>query len=408
VLCAPPAASATFYVRASGDDGNDGLTASTALRTITRAAEMAVGRRNHTIYVGAGHYREGNIGPAGSGPPGMPLAFVADWDGSRTGDAGHVLVDATGFQNAFRISHRPWVVINGFTITGAAESGIDIKSESERTTVANCTIFSNGDRGIRIRDSAGVLAFNNLVYANRGTGIDFGGELAVAGVASEGTIINNTLYANEIDGIRIEGVEPLQTMMILNNVVADNSGIGINLKEGSATDFVAQWNLVFGNRIDEYNTLAVARAELDLARSPLFVAPAGIDGRLGGTGHADDSFHLRQASSGQSADSPALNAGGLSAKQVGLRDTFTRTDGGPDTGNVDLGFHHGAKADLVSGSGPSIERRLKRLRKRATKCEQQAAKVRTDRERGAGACFQTGAMKRLARRCGPVVEALCG
>jgi hypothetical protein len=80
----------------------------------------------------------------------------------------------------------------------------------------------------------------------------------------------------------------------------------------------------------------------------------------------------------------------------------------PDTVNVDLGFHHGAKADLVSGSGPSIERRLKRLRKRAGKCEQRAAKTRTDRERGFGACFQTGGKRRLVRRCGPVVEALCG
>jgi parallel beta-helix repeat protein len=407
-LSASSAAAATFYVRESGNDSNDGLAPSRALRTITRAAEKAVGRRPHVIYVGAGRYAEGNINPGGSGRPGEPLAFVADWDGSRTGDAGQVLVDATGFSNAFRISARQWVAINGFAITGAVEAGIDVKSRSERTTVANCTVFTNGARGIRVRDSAGVLVFNNLVYANGSTGIDFGGELTVEGVASDGTAIHNTVYANEGDGIRIEAVEPLRAMTFLNNVVTDNSGVGLNLKAGSATDYVGQWNLVSGNELGEYNTTEVARGELDIGRPPLFVAPAGTDGTLGGSGAQDDSFHLRQVTAGQGSDSPAVDASALSAKQVGLRGTSTRSDRTPDTGKVDLGFHVGAKADFVSGSGPSVERRIQRLRKRATKCAGQAEELRADRDRGRGACFQAGAMKRLAKRCGPVVEALCG
>ena len=405
VLGAARAIAATFYVRQSGSDSNDGLSASRAFRTIGRAAEVALGRRPHTIYVGAGHYGEGNINPGGSGQPGEPLAFIADWDGSRTGDAGLVLVDASGFQNAFRVSSRPWVAINGFAVTGAIEAGIDVKSGSDRATVANCTVFSNGARGIRVRDSAGVLVFNNLVYANRGSGIDFGGEI---GGASEGAAINNTVYANELDGIRIEAVVPLQAMTILNNVVADNSGVGLNLKEGSATDFVGQWNLVSGNGDGEYNTTGVARGELDLERPPLLVAPAGTDGKLGGTGHQDDNFHLRQVSAGQGSDSPAVDASPLLVKQVSLQAAWTRTDGAPDSGNADLGFHRGSKADLVSGSGPPVDRRLKGLRKRAMKCERQAEKARTDRERGRGACFKGGARKRLARRCGPVVESVCG
>ncbi len=404
-VCASSAAAATFYVRVSGNDTNDGLAPSRAFRTITRAAEMALGRRPHAIYVGAGRYPEGNLNPGGSGEPNDPLAFIADWDGSRTGDAGQVLVDASGFQNAFRISDRPWVAINGFAITGALEAGIDIKSGSERTTVANCVVFSNGSRGIRVRDSAGVLVLNNLVYANRGTGIDFGGDIDSS---SEGAAINNTVYANDLDGIRIEAVVPLQAMTILNNVVTDNNGIGLNLKEGSATDYVGQWNLLSGNGSGEYNTTSVARGQLDVERPPLFVAPSGTDGTLGGGGHRDDSFHLRQVAAGQGSDSPALDASALSPKQVGLQGASTRTDGAPDTANVDLGFHLGGKADFSSGSGPPVERRLKRLRKRAMKCEAQAEKARADRDRGRGACFQTGARKRFAKRCGPVVEALCG
>jgi len=404
-LVASGAGAATFYVRISGDDANDGRTAARAFRTISRAAEVALGRRPHTIHVGAGRYQEGNINPGGSGRPGEPLAFVADWDGSRTGDAGAVLVDASGFQNGFRISSRPWVAINGFVIRGATEAGIDVKSGSDRTTVANCTIFSNGSRGIRVRDSTGVLVFNNLVYANRGTGIDFGGEIEGA---SEGAAINNTVYANDLDGIRIEAVVPLQAMTILNNVVTDNSGVGLNLKEGSTTDFIGQWNLVSGNASGDYNTTGVARGELDLAGPPLFVAPAGTDGTLGGTGHQDDDFRLRQVSAGEGSDSPAVDASALPVKQLSLQGASTRTDGTPDSGNTDLGFHLQSKADLVSGPGAPIERRLKGLRRRASQCERKTEKARTDRERGRGVCFQTGARKRLAHRCGPVVEAVCG
>jgi hypothetical protein len=152
----------------------------------------------------------------------------------------------------------------------------------------------------------------------------------------------------------------------------------------------------------------VARGELDVARPPLFVAPAGTDGTLGGTGHLDDSFHLRQVAAGQGSNSPAVDASALGVKQVGLEAAWTRTDGAPDAGNVDLGFHLGAKADLVSGTGRPVERRLKKVRKRAIQCEARSEKARTERERGRGACFQTGARKRLARRCGPLVEAVCG
>ena len=62
-------------------------------------------------------------------------------------------------------------------VTNAREEGIAVKSASDHSVIANCIVFSNGGRGLRIRDSQGVIAFNNLVYGNGETGIDFGGEI---------------------------------------------------------------------------------------------------------------------------------------------------------------------------------------------------------------------------------------
>lgn len=46
-----------YYVRKSGDDGNDGLTAATAKLTLNGAEDIPVAAGD-TVHVGAGTYRE--------------------------------------------------------------------------------------------------------------------------------------------------------------------------------------------------------------------------------------------------------------------------------------------------------------------------------------------------------------
>lgn len=405
---AGPASAATFYVRTTGRDTNDGLTPATAFATIGRAAAAAVGRTGHTIYVGAGQYAEGNINPGGSGRPGKPLQFVADIDGSATGDPGEVIVDATGLANGFRISARSWIAVNGFMVTNANEAGIDIKSRSDNSVVANCTVFSNRLRGIHVRDSLGVVVFNNLVYANAGTGIEFSGD---SRGAADGTALNNTAYANEEDGIRIEETQQAETrtesITIVHNVIANNKGVGLNLKESSGKGFVGQWNLVTGNLTDDYNTRAISKGLLDLREVPLLVDPPGADGNLGGGDHADDDFHLRQESAGQIETSSAVNASPIASKKLGLDRAWTRTDRAPDSGNTDIGFHSGNKTDFVSGRVRRMERRLKSIRKRAKQCERRGVRALEAGRAGRGPCLRPGPRKRLIRRCGPAINDIC-
>jgi hypothetical protein len=74
---------------------------------------------------------------------------------------------------------------------------------------------------------------------------------------------------------------------------------------------------------------------------PLFVAGPGGDA------------YLSQVASGQSADSPALDAGDRTAAEGGLSYRTTRTDATRDAGTVDLGFHYEPESfTLYRGTDP--------------------------------------------------------
>ncbi len=400
---AQPSQARTVYVRVFGNNANDGLSPGRALATVAMAAGDT--RGGDVVIVGPGRYVEGDHNPDGNGRRGEVVRFVADPTGTLTGDApGSVVIDARGRQNGFRISARPWVTIDGFTVTNASEAGIDIKSASDSSAVVNCVVFSNGDRGIRVRDSRGVLVLNNLVYANGGTGIDFGGELSGAG---DGAAINNTVYANGLDGIRIEGVVPSIPLTLLNNVIAGNAGVGINLKENSSSGFVGQWNLLDENQIADYNTTRLARGQLDLDREPLLLSPPGSDGILGGGGFGDDDFRLSQAAAGQVVDSAAVDASAVRARKLLLENGSTRSDGAADSGSADLGFHIQAKVERNSRFVDKTERRLGSFRQLANQCQRQVADAVAALDLGRGPCTKEGARRRLAKRCGRTVETAC-
>jgi parallel beta-helix repeat protein len=417
VFLSPRSADAiTFYVRSIGNDANDGRSPGRAFATIGRAGGEA--RGGDSVIVGPGRYREGEIKTAGNGRREEPLLLFADRKGQFTGDLpGDVIVDATGHQNAFRLTARPWIIMNGFSVTGASDEGIAVKSGSDNCVIANCIVFSNGREGIRVRDSADVVVFNNLVYANGGMGVEFEGqgtpERPEEG-SPRGVVINNTIYGNDADGVRIEGVKPSVDMTVLNNVITENGGIGLNLKEQSAAGFVGQWNL----NTNDYNTLSVSRGRLDLNGAPLLMSPSGIDGILGGAGHADDDFRLPQRAAGQSVESIAVGAGAFKPKEIDLKLGTTRIDAFPDTGLVDLGFHAENTSDFVSklrrkrggvvatvlASGP---RRLRKLRAEAGRCGDKATVAREQRDQGKGACVQRQKLNRLVRQCGAAVEEVC-
>jgi parallel beta-helix repeat protein len=389
VAAASPAPAATFYVRAGGNDAQDGRSPATALATIGRAASRVGG--GDTVIVGPGRYVEGNIIPRGNGRRGELVRFIADRSGRRTGDApGDVLVDAAGFDTGFRISARPFVVVDGFSVANAATEGIAVKSQSDGSIVANCMVFSNQGRGIWVRDSERVVVFNNLVYANGSSGIDFAGD---GRGSAAGMALSNTVFGNGLDGIRIEGVVPSPRATVVQNVIAQNQGRGINLKERSMEGFVGQWNL----NIDGYGSEG-RKAAFDFTADPLLVAPAGADLQLGMPFHADDDFRLRQIDAGQPLQSSAVDGSPLSAKALQLASGSTHSGGALDQGRADLGFHYGNTGNLTNAAGRRV---LRAVRARAARCERLGR-----RDGGSPACLGK-ALRKVRRLCGPLAEVIC-
>lgn len=322
-----------IYVRAdTGRDANDGLSPGTALRTIGAAALLAA--PGDRVVVGPGLYHEGDIHPAAFGR----VSLIADSSGTEVGAApGPVVVDATGHDTGFELNHNLAVTVAGFVVYGAV-NGIYVKSESHQSQVINNIVTENNGHGIYVQDSNQTLVFNNLVYRNHKVGILIAADTLGS---SRTAVINNTVYANEDRGIFFSGtVLGSPGGLVLNNAVESNEGnnsTGIQVNSSSLPGYVSAGNV----SVDRFpNGTPVDATD---RRVPMVFAsdPSGPDTILGGSGFADDDFHLSQVAAGQPEDSAAVDAGVLSAAAVALSGASTRTDRQPDDGWVDAGYHYG-------------------------------------------------------------------
>lgn len=180
VLSAHAAPAATYYVRISGSDDNDGLTPQAAFATI-RYAGRQLRAAGDQVIVGPGTYAEGNIEPFGSGNRDTPIVFEADTSGLRTGDpAGPVIIRPPNTEDAttgFIVFGKHDLRITGFTIDGAEDAGIQVRAnfstgvDSTRVLVDDNTITNVAQRGIDIVAAGDVEIAGNTVSRNRISGI---------------------------------------------------------------------------------------------------------------------------------------------------------------------------------------------------------------------------------------------
>jgi parallel beta-helix repeat protein len=350
-----------LFVRAGGNNSGSGKTPAAAFATVGVAALRA--RAGVTVIVGPGTYRECQLRP----PPDQGRAvFLADPQGLRTGDPpGHVLIDPgccttdpETYQcvpglDGFNIPNSCFVVVDGFHVRGAADSGIIIQAGSHGAEVRNNITFSNERRGIGVINAHDARIVNNLVYDNAGGGIQIGGVCRgneCEGAGSRHAVIeSNTCYGNGVNGILIgSGAGQSTYATVRHNVLhvgnGENRPPGENgVQVGSNTTFqnhlegyAPSFNLNFEGRYGA----GTPQPPSDRVDDPLFVDPAGPDGILGGEGFADDGFHLSQLAAGQSADSPAVDFADVTAVSARLDARSTRTDLMGDEGQLDLGFHY--------------------------------------------------------------------
>lgn len=199
-------------------------------------------------------------------------------------------------------------------------------------SLRNNVIFSNREAGVLLRGAPRTSVVNNLIYANGDDGISVG--VGAEHPAGQAVVANNTIYANAGWGLTIgtNGV-PSTEAVLRNNIIDENLRGGVAAASGSADGLALDYNL---RNDPNYESLPVS--DSDFEGDPRFVAPAGLDGVLGGEGFEDDNLRLEPGT-------PARDAGSAPAAELGI--TGSAIEGvEQDTGVVDVGFHYGASAEV--------------------------------------------------------------
>ena len=309
----------TFYVRESGDDDrSSGRSPDDAFRNIRTA--LGIADAGDTVIVGPGAY-DGRLLVQTVASEDAPLTVFADPTGVLTDDApGAVAVDAAGRGVGFRVIGSSWVVIDGFTVLGAADSAIEIRSSSSHVTVRNCFIDGLGSildgvgDGITVDDSDDVTLVNNAVSFNDGNGIQ-------VRRSDRARIINNTVAENGVRGIRVgSGTLAAADAVLQNNIINFNGQFAIEFNAASAETATLAYNLVFPGEYRPPSTV-------DLPRPSDIIEDAGFVGFA--------NFLL-------ASDSPARNAADPGTDSAIVEDLATRTTSEnetPDSDRLDIGYH---------------------------------------------------------------------
>ena len=298
----PFARPATFWVNASsGDDTRPlqlAVNPATPWKTITYALSQA--SSGDTINVAAGTYTEG------SGTEATPLIMKNGVTLQGAGFTNTTITIASPFQgNLLTATSLTTGKVDGFTFTGIGDgdpcSGV-IVLNSSTLTISNNRIKGNQGRGngwgIRCLGGGSPLIKNNVINANWN-----GGGIQVS--AGTPTIQNCTIIANSV-GLSCGGGTPIVKDCIIWNNGGDVGGLSASMVSNCCIKSGA-FNGTNGC----------------FATDPLMTA----------------GYFLSQIAAGQASNSPCLNAGSQSATAAGMDAYTSRTDGQPDAGTVDIGYH---------------------------------------------------------------------
>jgi hypothetical protein len=348
-----------LYVRKSGSDTNDGFSPGNAFATIAAGALRA--EAGITVVVGPGSYDECDIhSPSARGK----ATFLADPSGELSGDLpGAVLLDAghcqigdasqapVAGQTGFDLSGVCGVIVDGFHITGVVEDAIRVDSDSDDAEIRNNVVWGSGKRAVRVINSQRVGVRNNLLFANGG-GIQLGGQMKTTGETDAGSrdsiIEFNTVFNSDFNGIQVgDGIGISSGGTVRYNVTGASGRSGIEVGDDSSRSvnlvgYTSAYNFV-GDRFGSGVPHGAGDVVVNLAQEPLYMDPTAI--AADGDWLLDQHWRLKQTAAGQSAQSRAVDFSDVTAKDVGMDDRSTRTDGAPDTGLVDRGYHYPRRSD---------------------------------------------------------------
>jgi parallel beta-helix repeat protein len=147
---------------------------------------------------------------------GSQFVAVVDNEIAFSGDDGICIADGSAD-----------ILIEGNWIHDNATRGVDV-SDGFRVTITDNLIENNGSDGIYFGDSRDALVSFNIIRENGVDGVSF--------YLTNGVIEGNEIYANETDGVYIEGedglVSPDHQFEVLGNIIRDNGDDGVDVTIG--------------------------------------------------------------------------------------------------------------------------------------------------------------------------------
>ena len=160
--------------------------------TINQGASVATA--GQTVQVASGTYRE-LVTVGHSGVAGSPIVLTA---------APGATVTVRGQANAFKVSAKSYVTIQGFTVSGTTSYGIYVTSSSSNVTISGNTVSHTTSYGIHVNGSSNVTVSNNDVSAagQRVSGsIKYGIKLAAT---TSSLVSGNVAHDNSNSGIFLD------------------------------------------------------------------------------------------------------------------------------------------------------------------------------------------------------------
>jgi parallel beta-helix repeat protein len=259
----------TLYVAdndAACSGGGSG-TASQPFCTISQAASVAMA--GQTVRVASGTYAE-DVTPAHSGKAGSPIIFTA-------APGAHVIITgkATG-SNGFSISHKRYITVKGFTISGAVRYGISATSGcsflriigNHITRAGRSTSPSTVKPAISLAVATHSLIQDNVLDHNTSSGV------YLASGSDHNTVDHNTIsfnasgytdssavYHRLAPGIDVRGAANI----ISNNISHDNDDSGIQLVRGANHNVVVN-NVLYHNK--HYPSKQAGDHGIDVSSAP--------------------------------------------------------------------------------------------------------------------------------------------
>jgi len=374
-----PPSSDQFYVDAvNGSNSNSGTTSSDAWQTITFAlAQFDPGSDNPAVInIASGTYNEslGEIFP-------IRLKENASIVGSNKDTT---IIDASDSKDGvIGIYDGINYYLKSLTIKGGySEGGIYCYGHDENTSplIEDCIIMNNegGEGGGLTFYNSSPIITNCIIKSNQST--DFGGGIwsynssltidsclissnkAVDGGygislenKSSAIITNCVIAGNRIDN----DYEPFgdgaiycssSLVSLMNSNIVNNTGweySGLIAGSSSSVKNCIFWGNDYDWEGDYYNDHGDLRP---IKGEYVHVTYSNVEGGYPGEGNIninplftkgpEGKYYLSQIASGQSNDSPCVDAGSDYSEIFGMHIMTTRTDEQADTGIVDMGYHH--------------------------------------------------------------------